>query len=107
MELTWIAYGAVVTGHVSMAFTSNADGSLSGTYSSATTYTFAQGSASDYPNFSPDPLAPRQGQTEKLVPVAPHLAKSVYNGNSPGAWVGGNTNWCQDGLANPSQYCGA
>ena len=35
-----------------------------------------------------------------LVPVSPHLAKTVYNGNSPSLFVGGNTNLCQDGLAN-------
>jgi hypothetical protein len=41
------------------------------------------------------------------VPVAPHHAKSVYDGNSPGGYVGGNTNWRQADLADASQYCGA
>ena len=104
-ELTWNAYGAVVTGHIHLSFTSNADGSLTGTYIDSATYTYAQGNASDYPEFTPDPSVPQQGQVIKLVPIAPHHAKTVYlSGGSPEY---GNTNWCQADLPDASQYCGA
>ena len=99
----------MVTGHAQLAFTGNADGSLTGTYTTSTSHTYARGTASDYPGIRApdDPVNPKQGDVIRLVPVAPHHARSVYGSDSPRLFVGGNTNWCQDGLANASQYCGA
>ena len=45
---------------LSSAFTSNADGSLTGTFTTSATYTYAQGNASDYPEFTPDTPPPRR-----------------------------------------------
>jgi hypothetical protein len=123
---SWNVYGQIVTAHAELSFTSNADGSLTGTYISpslatcvrtqrdygATCYTYRQGTPSDYPNVgsASDPSNPQLGQTITLVPVAPYHAKAVYNGNSPSGWVDGNPNWCQAGLETTEpgfQYCGA
>jgi pimeloyl-ACP methyl ester carboxylesterase len=105
---SWNAYGAVVTGHAQLAFTSNADGSLTGTYTTSATYTYAQGTASDYPEFTPDPSAPKAGQTVTLTPIAPMYAKSVPGGSSPAAYGLGNPYLCQSGLApNLIRNCGA
>jgi pimeloyl-ACP methyl ester carboxylesterase len=103
---TWNAGGNIEIGHAQLAFTSNADGSLTGTYTANGTHTYTQTPPA---GFIPEPDAdlPQQGQTIKLVPVSPHHANTVYNGNSPSLFVGGNTNLCQDGLPNASQYCGA
>jgi hypothetical protein len=103
---TWNAGGNIQIGHAQLAFTSNADGSLTGRYTATGTYTYTR---TPLPGFIPEPDAdlPQQGQAIRLVPVSPHLAKSVYDGNSPRLFVGGNTNLCQDGLADASQYCGA
>ena len=105
---SWNAYGAVVTGHAQLAFTSNADGSLTGTYTTSATYTYAQGNASDYPEFTPDPSAPKASQTVTLTPIAPMYAKSVPGGSSPAAYGVGNPYLCQGGLApSLSRNCGA
>ena len=105
---SWNAYGAVVTGHAQLAFTSNADGSLTGTYTTSATYTYAQGTASDYPEFTPDPSAPKAGQTVTLTPIAPMYAKSVPGGSSPAAYGIGNPYLCQSGLSpNLIRNCGA
>jgi hypothetical protein len=62
--------------------------------------------------FQSDYDDPRPGQVIRLVPVAPMHAKIVYvsrpgpDNGSPGP-VGGNDNWCQQGLPNATQYCGA
>jgi hypothetical protein len=103
---TWNAGGNIEIGHAQLAFTSNADGSLTGTYIATGTHTYTKTPPAGFIP-EPDTDLPQQGQTIMLVPVSPHLAKTVYNGNSPSLFVGGNTNLCQDGLANASQYCGA
>jgi pimeloyl-ACP methyl ester carboxylesterase len=103
---TWNAGGNIEIGHAQLAFTSNADGSLTGTYTADGTHTYAKTPPAGFIP-EPDSALPQQGQTIRLVPVSPHLAKSVYNGNSPSLFVGGNTNLCQADLPNASQYCGA
>jgi hypothetical protein len=107
--MSWNAYGTIITGHAQLAFTSNADGSLTGTYTTSATYTYRQGGPSDYPDQDYSG-APQKGQTIQLVPVAPYHAKTIYNGNSPGGLLYGNTNWCQADLFKTepgAMYCGA
>jgi pimeloyl-ACP methyl ester carboxylesterase len=98
--MTWNAGGAIITGHAQLAFVSQADGSLAGTFTTSATYTYSQQPLPA--GFStPSPAdGPTQGQVYTLVPVAPMLAKVV------GGYYGGS-NWCQLGLPNPTQYCGA
>jgi hypothetical protein len=100
---TWNAYGTIVTGTIHLAFTSQPDGSLLGTYTDNTVYTTTPGR--DASMFQPDPAAPRQGEVIRLVPVAPMHAKSVYV-SRPGPLYA-NTNWCQAGLPNGWKWCGA
>lgn len=102
---TWNDYANKVIGHAHLVFNYQDDGSLAGTYGGGTTYTYPSGSPPA--GWSPAPGAPQDGQTVTLVPVGPHHAKSVYNGDSPGMYAGGNTNWCQADLPDASQYCGA
>ena len=101
----WNAGGTIITGHARIAFTSNADGSLAGTFTTSTTYTYSQ---QPLPAgfLTPGPMdGPQQGQTFTLVPVAPMLAKSIPG--SGGASVG-NPYLCQAGLApSLSRNCGA
>jgi pimeloyl-ACP methyl ester carboxylesterase len=119
---TWNIYGQIVNGHARLTFTSNADGSLTGTYimptsamclrptQTATCYSYVQGGPLDYPQVptSDDPSNPQLGQTITLVPIAPMHAKQVYSSNSPAEFVGGNVNLCQVGLAAPAVLsCGA
>ena len=102
---SWNAGGAIITGHAQIAFTSNADGSLSGTFTTSATYTYSQ---QPLPAgfLTPGPTdGPQRGQTFTLVPVAPMLAKSIAG--SGGASVG-NPYLCQAGLApSLSRNCGA
>jgi pimeloyl-ACP methyl ester carboxylesterase len=101
----WNAGGAIITGHAQIAFTSNADGSLSGTFTTSTTYTYSE---QPLPAgfLTPGPMdGPQQGQTFTLLPVAPMLAKSIPG--SGGASVG-NPYLCQAGLSpSLSRNCGA
>jgi pimeloyl-ACP methyl ester carboxylesterase len=103
---TWNAYGTVVTGTAHLRLTPQDDGSLLGTYIDDATYVKTPG-ADTSPWPGPDSSAPKMGEVVRLVPVAPGHAKSVYGGNSPRMFVGGNTNWCQDSLPDASKYCGA
>jgi hypothetical protein len=86
------------------------DGSLLGEYFSSR---YTSGTGGPVPSgFQSDYDDPRPGQVIRLVPVAPMHAKIVYvsrpgpDNGSPGP-VGGNDNWCQQGLPNATQYCGA
>ena len=94
---TWNEFGAVVTGTVHLEFTLQPDGSLRGIYTDDPVYT-KTGDASAWPGPSiPSP----KGTIIRLVPDGPMHAKVI------GGPFGGNTNLCQLGLPNPSQYCGA
>jgi pimeloyl-ACP methyl ester carboxylesterase len=96
----WNEYGTIVNGQIHLAFTSNADGSLTGTYTTSATYTYVQGGPADYPDVpNPDPSSPQKGQVITLMPVGPHYAKKV----EPVGWAG----LCQEGMAHPWDYCGA
>jgi pimeloyl-ACP methyl ester carboxylesterase len=97
--------GVMCEGSASLAFTSQANGSLAGTYTTNTTYTPWSGTTVG--NFPGDPGAPQKGQTVLLEPIAPMHAQSVLGPDSPMMFSGGNLNWCQQGLADASQYCGA
>jgi len=99
-DANWNAGGAVIIGHVQIAFTLRPDGSLAGTFTTPSTYTYPPGGPGGFP--IPGPAdGPQQGQSFILVPVAPMLAKSV-----PASGIG-NPYICQLGLPLPSQYCGA
>jgi pimeloyl-ACP methyl ester carboxylesterase len=101
----WNAGGTIITGHAQIAFTTQPDGSLAGTFTTSTTYTYSE---QPLPAgfLTPGPMdGPQQGQTFTLVPVAPMLAKSIPG--SGGASVG-NPYLCQAGLApSLSRNCGA
>ena len=91
------------TGSAELVFTSQPDGSLLGTYVTDPAYANSAGIRPQ--NFQPDPDQPQKGQVIKLVPVAPMHAKTVFVSN-PGPLYG-NTNLCQLGLPDYSNYCGA
>ncbi len=105
---SWNAGGAVITGHAQIAFSILPDGSLAGTYTTSTTYTYSeQPLPAGFLTPSPSD-GPRQGQTFTLVPITPTLAKSVSGGNSPTPAAGvGNPYLCQAGFAGPGDPCGA
>jgi pimeloyl-ACP methyl ester carboxylesterase len=101
----WNADGAVITGHAQLTFASQPDGSLVGTYTADTTYT---GDASQLSvPFQPDPGAPLKGMVVVLRPDGPMHAQVVLGNDSPAMFSGGNLNFCQAGLPDASQYCGA
>lgn len=97
--------GVMCQGSASLAFTSQPNGSLAGTYTTDTTYTPSSGTSVG--SFPGDPGAPQKGQTVLLEPVAPMHAQSVLGPDSPMMFSGGNLNLCQAGLPDASQYCGA
>jgi hypothetical protein len=103
--MTWNAGGNVWTGTAHLAFTHYADGTLAGTFTDNAAYAQTGSDTSSFPQ--PDPGGPQQGQTITLAPVSPMLAKMVYDSSSPAMFAGGNTNLCQLGLPNETQYCGA
>jgi len=102
---TWNDGAQIIIGHAQLTFVSQPDGSLVGTYTGPTTHTY-NGPANGMQLPSGEP---QQGQDITLVPVAPGLAKTLYDSNSPAMFIGGNPYLCGPGLAvaNPSQYCGA
>jgi pimeloyl-ACP methyl ester carboxylesterase len=101
---TWNAGGNIFMGTAHLSFTSNADGSLTGTYTDDGAIT-QTGQANPY-GTQPDPSVPKKGDVIRLVPVAPMHAQTIAV-SPPAPAFGGNTNLCQPGLPDPSQYCGA
>ena len=98
--------GPMCEGLISLAFISQPDGSLAGTFTTDATYTPWTGTSIG--NFRPAPNAPRKGQTVTLTPIAPMYAKSAPGGSSPAAYGLGNPYLCQDGLTEPAvRSCGA
>jgi pimeloyl-ACP methyl ester carboxylesterase len=90
-------------GSAGIAFTSQPDGSLTGTYTTDASYVTSGGTSVS--NSQSDPGAPQKGQAITLIPVAPHHARAVYGSNSPRGFIGGNTNLCQSGYW--TMDCGA
>ena len=95
---SWNDYQNTVWGHAVLRLSVQQDGSLAGTFVGSATYTLKDGSPAQ--GYAPQPDAPTDGQTIRLVPVAPMHAKV------DGGYFG-STNWCQAGLPDASQYCGA
>ena len=103
--MTWNAGGNVIIGTQHLTFVSQPDGSLKATFTDAATYAYPTPLPAGLIMPSPGD-APQPGDTFTLVPIAPMHAKEVWP-NPPASWAGGNDNWCQAGLPNASQYCGA
>jgi pimeloyl-ACP methyl ester carboxylesterase len=95
---SWNDYKGTVWGHAVLRLSVQPDGSLAGTFVGSATYTLSDGSIAQ--GYAPQPDAPQDGQPIHLVPVGPMHARV------DGGYFG-NVNWCQAGLPNPTQYCGA
>jgi pimeloyl-ACP methyl ester carboxylesterase len=89
-------------GTAKVAFTSQQDGSLTGTYTTGSAYATSSGTPAG--TFQGDPEAPKEGQSFRLIPVAPHHARDVGVLSNPDQHIG-NQNLCQEGYW--TMECGA